>query len=175
MQSPGHNHDIQHMCVHPAPVTLDQCFCWWPSCREKVRQLELPAALSSKGNPAFSTPSLRPQLTAPSSTQACTTTRPATAAAAEEVQLQLNQDFVAATVKLDNANRRLEVLEREKERLNRSLEEAQVTSNTYLSYYALTKQPAIRYRARCYQRHPASPPLCIYVGLCLQPKADAAV
>lgn len=118
---------------HPSPlqtITFDRCFHGWPSCRENLRQLELPAALSSKGNPAFSTPSLRPQLTAPSSTQACTTTRPATAASAEEVQLQLNQDLVAATVKLDNASRRLEVLEREKERLNRSLEEAQVTLDT---------------------------------------------
>jgi hypothetical protein len=45
---------------------------------------------------------------------------------AGEVQLQLNQDLVAATVKLDSANRRMEVLEREKDRLNKSLEDAQV-------------------------------------------------
>lgn len=47
-------------------------------------------------------------------------------AASSEVQLQLNEELVAATVKLDNASRRLEVLEREKQRLNNSLQEAQV-------------------------------------------------
>lgn len=98
-------------------------------CREKLRQLELPSALASKSNPAFSTPSSRPQLAAAPTSQAITAAAgPAVpAAGAVEVQLQLNQDLVAATVKLDSANRRLEVLEREKDRLNKSLEEAQVS------------------------------------------------
>lgn len=102
--------------------------------REKVRQFELPTSLAaSKANPAFSTPSCRPQLTNSQAALPVTADNSSsnskgalTVAAASEVQLQLNQDLVAATVKLDSATRRLEVLERDKERLNKSLEEAQV-------------------------------------------------
>lgn len=104
-------------------------------CREKLRQLELPITLASKANPAFNTPSSRPQLAAAAASKALIAVDGAavSAAAANEVQLQLNQDLVAATVKLDNASRRLEVLEREKDRLNKSLEEAQVSIGTVTS------------------------------------------
>jgi hypothetical protein len=99
--------------------------------REKVRQLELPTTLAAKANPAFSTPSSRPQLAAAAaSASQALVTADGRAAAPSEVQLQLNQDLVAATVKLDSATRRLEVLERERERLNRSLEDAQVSPGT---------------------------------------------
>lgn len=94
--------------------------------REKLRQLELPSTLASKSNPAFSTPSSRPQLAAAVSSQAVTVAGGSALVHAGEVQLQLNQDLVGATVKLDSANRRMEVLEREKDRLNKSLEDAQV-------------------------------------------------
>jgi hypothetical protein len=98
--------------------------------REKLRQLDLPSTLALKANPAFSTPSCRPQVAAAAfGSQSLTTTdsNPVSATTAREVQLQLNQDLVAATVKLDSANRRLEVLEREKDRLNKSLEDSQVS------------------------------------------------
>lgn len=93
-----------------------------------MRQLELPTTLAAKANPAFSTPSSRPQLASATVSQGVVAadSRAVTLATASEVQLQLNQDLVAATVKLDSANRRLEVLEREKDRLHKSLEEAQV-------------------------------------------------
>lgn len=98
--------------------------------REKVRQLELPSTLAAKTNPAFSTPSSRPQLAAAAApSQALVAADGRVAAVPSEVQLQLNQDLVAATVKLDSASRRLEVLERERERLNRSLEDAQVAGH----------------------------------------------
>jgi hypothetical protein len=115
------------------PDALTLCLSWYLQCcfqhREKLRQLELPSTLTLKANPAFSTPSSRPQIaSAAHGSQALTTAdnSTATAATAREVQLQLNQDLVAATVKLDSANRRLEVLEREKDRLNKSLEDSQV-------------------------------------------------
>lgn len=46
----------------------------------------------------------------------------------DDVQLALNQDLVAAMVKLDGATRRLDMVEKEKERLNASLSDAQVWS-----------------------------------------------
>jgi hypothetical protein len=95
-----------------------------------LRQLELPSTLASKANPAFNTPTSRPQLAAAAASNVLVALDGAagSAAGASEVQLQLNQDLVTATVKLDNANRRLEVLEREKDRLNKSLKEAQVST-----------------------------------------------
>lgn len=94
-----------------------------------MRQLELPSTLAAKTNPAFSTPSSRPQLAAAAAPSQALVAADGRAAVSSEVQLQLNQDLVAATVKLDSASRRLEVLERERERLNRSLEDAQVAGH----------------------------------------------
>jgi hypothetical protein len=102
--------------------------CWVGLCREKLRQSSLPSTLASMANPTFSTPSVRPLHSTATALQPAATASDGrgVGAAASEVQLQLNHDLVAATVKLDSANRRLEVLEREKERLNKSLQEAQV-------------------------------------------------
>lgn len=54
------------------------------------------------------------------------------------MQLQLNEDLVAATVKLDSANRRVELLEREKERLMRSMDDAQVWTGELRALYNAT-------------------------------------
>eukprot|EP00878_Enallax_costatus_P003415 GHUV01003625.1.p1 GENE.GHUV01003625.1~~GHUV01003625.1.p1 ORF type:complete len:1706 (+),score=714.87 GHUV01003625.1:54-5120(+) len=90
--------------------------------REKLRQLELPAKLSNKPINTFlgsvtSGSGSRPGTPSQSGKLA--------AATADEVQMTLNQDLVAAMVKLDGMSRRLEMVDREKERINASLLDAQ--------------------------------------------------
>lgn len=108
-------------------------------CREKLRQLELPTKLASKPINTFlgsisSSNGSRPGT--PSQTGRLT------AAASDEVQMALNQDLVAAMVKLDGMNRRLEMVEREKERINASTLDAQVCTIVLLCIVCLLLYPA---------------------------------
>jgi hypothetical protein len=96
--------------------------------------LELPAKLSSKPNITFISGSGNSRATAAASTSGSASTAGAAAAAAggDEVHMALNQDLVAAMVKLEGMTRRLEMAEREKDRINASLSEAQVGAFAYI-------------------------------------------
>jgi hypothetical protein len=65
---------------------------------------------------------------ATSASAAAGTSTPGSAAAAagDEVRMVLNQDLVAAMVKLEGMARRLEMAERDKDRMQASLSESQV-------------------------------------------------
>jgi len=104
-------------------------------CREKLRQLEIHTKHSSKASSCSAASS------APAAAASDLLTSGAVAAATDhDLRLLLNQDLVAASVKLDGMQRRLEMLEREKDRINQSLSEAQVGRPTLLS--TLGRRPA---------------------------------
>jgi hypothetical protein len=106
-------------------------------CREKLRQLELHTKHSSKAS-SCSAASSAPAAAA--SVADLLTSGSVAAAMDHDLRLLLNQDLVAASVKLDGMQRRLEMLEREKDRINQSLSEAQVGRPTLSS--TLGRRPA---------------------------------
>ncbi|KAF8064552.1 hypothetical protein HT031_003352 [Scenedesmus sp. PABB004] len=92
--------------------------------RETLRQLELPAKLRGRQGSSFMSPAAQPDGGAAGTAGGPAAPAGASSGAAE-VALALNQDLVAAAVKLEGLARRLELAEREKERVGASLAEAQ--------------------------------------------------
>ncbi|WIA18956.1 hypothetical protein OEZ85_003625 [Tetradesmus obliquus] len=95
--------------------------------REQLRQLELPTKLSSKPSTAFisGSGSMAAKATAASAAASVTAAGSAAAVVGDDVRMALNQDLVAAMVKLEGMARRLEMAEREKDRMQASLSESQ--------------------------------------------------
>lgn len=105
------------------------CICDTLVCREKLRQLDIPAKLNSKSKDTFL------GSTVPSNSRSSTSSggghSKLSQASVDEVSMAINQDLVAAVVKLEGMNRRLEIVEREKERMSASLADAQVGDHSY--------------------------------------------
>lgn len=123
-----------HLAVSTTSRGLCQVSCapvpYAVLCREKLRQFGLPSKLDNKSSNTFISGSgcgsgMYSSSTAAGAGTASTACR-ASASADGELQLVLNQDLVAAVVKLEALSRRLEMAEHEKERSNASLLEAQV-------------------------------------------------
>eukprot|EP00879_Flechtneria_rotunda_P017649 GHRR01018501.1.p1 GENE.GHRR01018501.1~~GHRR01018501.1.p1 ORF type:complete len:2335 (+),score=1054.13 GHRR01018501.1:417-7421(+) len=133
--------------------------------REKLRQIELPTKLSNKAHTVFVTgvSAFKPRSfdTQPAAEAAGTLV----AAAADELQLQLKQDLVAAVVKLEGMARRLEMAERGKERTQQSLAEAKAHSSEleqWLAQVTAELSTSRALEARLQQRLVASVPAAQY-------------
>jgi hypothetical protein len=116
-------------------------------CREKLRQLQLPAELEAKGaslrgapglptdastgavqlalNQVHGPPEAKPALPVGTAAQ-CLRGRPPTLFETFPLLPPARQDLVAARVQLDSMGRRLELADRERERIQATLRETQV-------------------------------------------------